>query len=699
MATVDRYRERLGAQSGGPSLVSVPQGGNPVGGSLRRLGGTILDANETVARRQAQEQDERYQREVEREARFALTDSVKTEADWDAHVDSIDFSQEGAVDELQKQLAETRTKSLAAYKTPEARDRWDYLWTQIETRATTKALGRRAQVVAKKSADDASEALSSASRIVDRDPTRYTGQLATAMTLIDELPGLTADQKRDFTRDTRDTLATAAVTGMIRTNPRQALKALAAKGDENGRVGVPAIDALDFDKRAALTSRAQSEVNRLEAEARARQAEAQGILRADLEDAFAQRQMGLPATMPDRKRFVAAYGAEGAARYTEVATRWKAHDVAAELAFLPPAEAAQRIEALKAGATQEGASDRLAAVQIATQVYGEQRRRLEADPAAALTQRDPGLAALLDRGRQGDPAALKQYVDRQRAMQATLGVEKPRVLPESMAVAVSEALAANPDQPGARAQKLQQLAAAWGPAWTDVLRQVAPKLEGTARVMVNMTPEAARRLDIAVAQDVEGASKSLPKGEAALIDETLATEFEPFAESLADNTDAEARLDEHFAAARSLALSYRLRGVSADEAARTAFAHVVGEQYEFRGKARIPRAFDADAVMDGADAARERVTTEALRIDATAFSDAESAQRDLKYTVRAKGYWATNPDGSGLVLRIPHRSGQGVVKRADGTPISYTWAELNAMSGERRLGPRDTYTERNMATK
>lgn len=490
--------------------------------------------------------------------------------------------------------------------------------------------------------------------------------------------GLTPQEEAAFREDAKLQLAYAAVQGAGRRDPYGMLKQLTAEKPSD-----PAVAALDLDGKQRARGFVQSEISRREAEARARQAEQRDLLRTDVADAFAQRQMGLPATMPTKARYVAAYGADGAARYTADSQKWQAFDVAGRAALLPPEEAAKELDRLKGGGSQDGAADRLEAYSLATRLYAKQRQALEADPAAVLLQREPELRALFESG-QDDPENLRAYVMRMRAVQETLGVEKPQILPAAMAAQYAADLAANPDQPGARAAKLQQMAAAWGPAWTDVLRQVAPQLEGTARVMTNMRPSAARALDIAVSQDLTGAAKALPEGETSTIETTLADEFVPFAESLADNTDAEARLDEHYAAARSLALSYRLRGMSADEAARTAFAHVVGEQYEFRGRARIPRAFDADAVMDGASKALDAVQGEALRIQAAPFSDSAQAQKDLKSLIARRGEWTTAPDGSGLVLRIPTRTGRGTVVREDGTPVQYSWSELQRMAEDAR---------------
>ena len=507
--------------------------------------------------------------------------------------------------------------------------------------------------------------------------------------------GLPDDRRQEARQAALERIAQSAVESRIRRDPYGMRKAL---GDEQTKDS--AIRSLPYEARQQARNAAESEIRRREAEARARQAEQRDMLRGDIEDAFAQRQMGLPASLPERSRFVAAYGAEGAARYQAASTRWGAFDAAGDAALLPPAEAAKRLETLKGTGGQEGAADRLQAYDLAVRLYGEQRRALEADPAGVLLRRDSALAAALQAG-ESDPAALAAYVSKMRGAQEALGLgEKARILPAAYAEAVAQDLEPDPEKPGARAEKLGALAAQWGKAWPTVVREIAPKLEGAARVMVNMRPEAAVRLDAALSQDVQKAAAALPRGEAAAIDERIATELEPFANSLADNLDAESRIGEHASAAKALALSLRLRGIGAADAATQAVQAVVGDQYEFRGLARIPRAYDPDRVMDGAKAAQERALTEPLAILAMPNSDAAAAQRDLKYNVRTSGYWATNADGTGLVLRIPSTRGQGTVRRADGTPVQYTWEELATLETTRGPGPRDArFPERNMAVK
>lgn len=511
-----------------------------------------------------------------------------------------------------------------------------------------------------------------------------------------QLAGMQGQELESFTNDARLAMATASVMGRGRRDPYGTLKDLNADQPTD-----PAVRALDLDAKVRLRSAMQSEISRREAEARARQAEQRDILRGDLDDAMAQRMMGLPAVLPSRQRFLAAYGADGASRYQAASTRWGAFDAAGEAALLPPAEAAARLDQLKGSGGQEGAADRLQAYDLATRLYAEQRRALEADPAGVLLRRDSGLRDALQAG-QNDPAALPAYVAKMRGAQEALGLgDKVRLLPDAYASAVAKDLEPNPDRPGARAEKLQALAQQWGKAWPTVVRELAPKLEPAARVMVNMRPEAALRLDAALSQPTEKAAESLPKGEVAAINERISSELAPFASSLSDNLDAEARIAEHASAAKALALSLRLRGASAADAAVSAVQQVVGDQYEFRGLARIPRAYDADAVMAGAKVAQEQALAADLAIRAMPHSDAAAAQRDLKYNVRTAGYWATNADGTGLVLRIPSARGQGTVYRADGTPVAYTWEQLAEMKGAGRApGPRDPlFPERNMAVK
>lgn len=682
MPSIPQYRQQTAQDTS-----TAPRPGFNSGDAMAAAGqglGRVVDA---------------YQQKQERDAAAWGTDQLATirsatmqdleQRKQTAPAGAKDFTK-SALEAYDQRTAEV----LAAAPSPTVRQALRERFAALKDQVYSEAVTFEGHAGAVHRKEVVGQAVEKARLSVESAPDTYTAAADEVM-LGAEAAGMTGQELESFRNDARLSMATASVMGRGRRDPYSTLKELNAAEPKD-----PAVRDLDLDAKVRLRSAMQGEISRREAEARARQAEQRDLLRGDLEDAFAQRQMGLPAVLPDRKRFVAAYGAEGAARYQAASVRWGAFDAAGEAALLPPAEAMARLDRIKGSDGQEGAADRLQAYDLATRLYADQRRQLEADPAGVLLRRDSGLRDALQAG-QDDPAALPAYVAKMRGAQEALGLgDKVRLLPDAYASQIAKEMEPNPDKPGARAEKLQALAAQWGKAWPTVVRELAPKLEGAARVMVNMRPEAALRLDGALSQPTEKAAESLPKGEVAAINERIASELVPFANSLADNLDAESRIAEHTSAAKALALSLRLRGASAQDAAVQAVQQVIGDQYEFRGLARIPRAYDADLVMNGAKLAQERELAGSLAIKSMPFSDAAGAQRDLKYNVRTSGYWATNADGTGLVLRIPSLRGQGTVYRANGTPVAYTWEQLAAMKADRQPGPRDpSFPERNMAVK
>lgn len=433
--------------------------------------------------------------------------------------------------------------------------------------------------------------------------------------------------------------------------------------------------AVEKDMDSELAARVKNGIHTLEArkesEARAAQAEQRDILGEDLRNAFAARQMGIPAVMPGKSAFVAAYGEEGSKRYQAAASQWHAYDAAGIAATMPPNEAMQYLSTLKP-ATQEGAADAKAGYDLAVKLYADQRTRLEADPVATIAQTHPEIAALAS-----DTNTRNEYFRRMAATQKALGIDKPKLLSELQRDALAREMDFDPEEPRGRAEYIAKLRDEYGSNFLSIMREVAPKLEGQARVMVDMNPEQAIRLDAATAQQKE--LNSLVKGtDATDINEQLDVEFEDLATTLADNADAEARLAEFRNAAELLAKADVLRGTKPQEAARKAAAAVVNDQYKYVGTMRIPAAYDPAIVSRAAERAQTQLARDGeFAIAAGSRSDAAAAQSDLRSLIQRQGYWVTNESGTGLVLRVPHRSGMGDVYKKDGSRVELSLDELS----------------------
>lgn len=211
-----------------------------------------------------------------------------------------------------------------------------------------------------------------------------------------------------------------------------------------------------------------------------------------------------------------------------------------------------------------------------------------------------------------------------------------------------------------------------------MIRELAPKLEGDARILANMRPEEAKRYDqvLSQAKDVRANLDAATKQK---VQEEVRKALQPLAASLMTAPDGDARLMDHIEATQLLAASMVNRGVSPDDAAERAAAVVVNERYTFRDSLRIPKGVDADMVVHTADGILQNLQPSTLAVVKQPSATLEAAQADLARAVQKNGFWVTSADESGIELRIPYADSAVPVTRTDGKRIRYTWAQLAAM--------------------
>jgi hypothetical protein len=640
-------------------------------------GANQLARNVDVARR------EREDRLKESELRRALTDGIDAEAKWQQYetdtVAQAPADGAGLMEKFDEDFAGFRAKAIQGYATQEGRERAEVVLQRLHLDTRRRIGAAQADLLAKDSGRRVSESVSNAGRLVNIDPSRYVELEGMTQGVIAELPGLSAEQRARLAVETRQSMATAAGRGAAISQPYSTLKELSKEKPD-----APWARHLDLDSVLQLRSVAQSEVNRREHEARSRQIELQSTLRADLADAFAFRSQGSAARLPDRSRFVAAFGKEGGARYAEAVERWGIYDAVGEAAFMPPAEAQAVLARLKP-TSQDGAAERAQNFEAAQRIYAQQRQQLEADPVGVLVNRDPMIRAARDTvigdGSQPPSAeSVSVYFNTLRSRQAALGIAEPKLLPESQRASIAAGLVFNPENPRARVQAIAGLRQAYGREFPAVMREVAPKLDGIARVMIGMKPADAERLDGAFAQK-EAFKTTLPPKATNEIKKALAGELAAFSATLADNPDAEERIAEHVEAATLFAQSMVLRGTSPQAAAKAAADAVVLSRFEIVNDLRIPKGVDGSTVLSSLGGIKANLAAGGqffIPPDPSVKIDDATAQARMRNLIAREGYWITNEDGSGVALRIPLGGGRGEVYNADGTPVEFKFWDLQS---------------------
>jgi hypothetical protein len=558
-------------------------------------------------------------------------------------------------------------------QTPLAKERLRERLADVRLSIQQEAEGFELSSATRNRLDGLGKSIEDARVAADFRPQDHDKILAETMTAIAG-SGLTDEQRLEQMEIAGRAISSAAVAGMIRRDPRAALAELNNEKSTNN-----AIQGLGLDERQRARSAAQSEINRREAEARAMRAEAQATLRADTADAFAARVIGLPAKLPERSRYLTAYGAEGAERYAQDTRRWTVYDVAGEAAFQTPQEAVQTLEKLKPTG-QAGAAEGLENYQAAQALYAKQREALEANPVAVLEARTPELRAAHEAAIE-NPESIGDYFSLLRAHQYALGIAEPKLLPEAKRAEIANALVFDIKAPARRAQTLALLQQSYGADFVDVMREVAPKLDGMGRVLIGMDLSDAQRLDAAYAQK-DALAKAVPSKATTDVDARLREELASFASTLADQPDGMARYAEVLEAGKLYAQMMVSNGTAPEEAARQAADAVINRQYHYSEGLRIPSVLNEDRVTGALERLRGQLATTKGRflIDVGPGSTPEAAQEDMRALIARSGYWITNESGTGAVLRIPHRSGQGEVYRLDGKRIEFSFSELEEIA-------------------
>ena len=659
MAKLEFYRQQSTPQSdGGPGPAARGISNAPIEGMLQsgiRLG---AQAGQFVGQR------------IEDEAAIDASSRVMA-----AHRHWIEREQQirnealvsgeldGVTERAANEYEQFVTAEVAKARTPASRQWMQERMGQLGLSLFARSTAWEASAKVERDVGLADRALSDAQVIVDADPTQFGAAIETLKLPFARLP----PEKRDQAwRKALSDVAERAARRGAEASPRTVLQALDA---EPGRASLDYVNALDADGRDRARVTAEGRIRELEAEARARRAEARDILGERIRNQTAQIEAGLGVPNPISRSEFAAAGLSAAdyAGYQGIVQQGADYQA---LWRLPESD----IRALVAGrdpardqgsAVEEGFASRFRLNQQLRARAADVLQAREADPGAYLYQYSPGVAAAYDaigqaQTPQQSAAAAQSYARVATTESRRLGIRNPAILPQAYADTIVADFEQQDQGGEPAALRIIGERAKWGRYWPQVMRQIGPKLPGTAAVIgTGMRPQPAARLAEFGRLKDEDLAKLLPSGTAVRdVRDAVSGELEDFRATIAGQPGEPQTYGMLSDAAYRLAVAHMAEGRSATDAATLAASEVVNERYQFvesRGsQLRVPVGQPTPEVQAG--------------LRSIWYRDIAS----LGYPRLDEARWQTLPDDSGVAL--VHQG--SVVRRRDGTPVTYGWQTI-----------------------
>jgi hypothetical protein len=507
----------------------------------------------------------------------------------------------------------------------------------------------------------ADESANSARRVVQIDPSKFSDMSAdlelTASRIADKAKGAEWLNKQRFIL-----AQDAAVTAADR-NPRQILAALAKP---QGETGFAYLDALDADSTDNVRAAAERRLAIMEAERKAREAEAREVLRSRIDDQMAYMSIGITPSAPiSRSEFVAAGMGD---RYNDYNEAFKASAAVVSFASMPRAEAVAKLESMRP-TQEEGAAGQLKRFEMASNAYANMVKAQEDDPANYLIERNPAVAEAYNAiasatTPEQQQAASERFAAIVNIEARRIGISNTAVVPKSVANDIINRSYGRTERNGAiaGAGAILEERRKWGAYWPNVFKQVASKLPADAAVIgAGMREGPANRLIEISALSDSDLNKLLPSRVSPKdLQDTVSDVMEDINASYAgQGGDLNTSLMLQNAVYR-LAADYVRNGKGIGDAAELAFQEVVGERYAFveigDAMVRVPTT--------------ESVANRQLRVGLREFLN--DATKELGRGMVRGSYWQTMPDDTRVVLM---RDAQPL-EREDGSLFQYSWQDI-----------------------
>lgn len=453
--------------------------------------------------------------------------------------------------------------------------------------------------------------------------------------------------------------------------------------------------SMTADDQIRTTSTIDQAFRRQEAEARQRQVEArqlQAISRVELQsraqDAQAAYMQGLDfANPPNLADFRQAYGDKAAEQYEQFAKVQAVAPAIREFATATPEERQEimaKFQPAANGVAGEGFKADSQLYQHLASVGTGLMRQQQQDPAAYVAKYSPTVQqAFASAQEAGTPEAYDAYVNATVAEQRRLGVQQPKLLPDSsadaLAASINGKIASGSTENAA--QLVEALQGVWGKNFGTIIQQVGNKLPEEVQVLATGLPKdlGERMASVAPLKDAD-LKAGLEKGQADEITQAVSSALQPFSESLQGQSGGISTYTTISKAANRTAMSYVLQGMTPKAAAEKVANGIVNDKYDFFGTYRVPKSIDTDAVSTGASRALEAIKPEELQpLSGIRGVAPEENVRQLHEAIISGGQWVNTNDESGLALTL---NGYRVLGK-DGKPIVRTWTELQQQAAEK----------------
>jgi hypothetical protein len=645
---------------------------------------------ELASRAAASFADQQAAIESRRQHERDVLDSAKTIADsrlyWTKR--SLELEQnapEGAPDHtaaVQKEFGEWRQKTLEGAR-PSVRNYLESRLTGLEEHLIGGAMRYEAGSRGRKAARELDGTINTSLNAVYTDPGQLNAVLGDLGATINATGALPEEVRGELLAKTRQRGVRAAYSGMIdRGQASAVLKDLQA-GTWSAWMTPELTNQLsDQAHRAVDRQRAEGERISRERESRARASIVGGLT----DDLVAAETIGQGpgqggAWLVSDDALRAAYKSDPAVAEEAIANRNRKVAYAQtrqRVALTSPAEDAALLAAKPAG---ENFKEQLREYGQVAKAIETKRQALAQSPADYVTQISPQVRdAFTNAG--DDPAKLSQAVELSLQAQAQLGVPEHRrqAIGTQQAANLVERVMGLPDEQ--RAQAFDGLAQQYGRHWPGVYREmVGQKLPPTMQALATTTNPRAR---VDLVRAATTGEKALKEGVASTdrndIDKELLELMAPLRKSLQFAPNGTEVGNTRQEAVTLLAYQYRLQGRGVREAARDAFAAVLGDRYDFADTstivARMPTGRGSE-VRRAADLVAR--TLDPAELAAPAARPGEKLTDDERrdayaQTLRAGRYvWANNENDTGLVLLDAARN---PVRRTDGKRVELDFSNM-----------------------